>query len=73
MFIDPEVALKSDKIQALAEKSITAFRSRAPATLVCAMEALRAREIGRSRSGPKHKDRGEQRPPVHSVTALSPG
>jgi len=30
MFIDPEVALKSDKIQALAEKSTTVFRSRAP-------------------------------------------
>ncbi|MEO8557435.1 MAG: acyl-CoA dehydrogenase family protein [Rhodospirillales bacterium] len=30
MFIDPEVALKSDKIQALSQKSTTDFRARAP-------------------------------------------
>ncbi len=30
MFIDPEVALKSDKIQALSQKSTTEFRARAP-------------------------------------------
>jgi alkylation response protein AidB-like acyl-CoA dehydrogenase len=30
MFIDPEVSLRSDKVQALAEKAVTTFRSRAP-------------------------------------------
>ena len=30
MYIDPEVSLRSDKVQALAEKAVTTFRSRAP-------------------------------------------
>lgn len=38
MFIDPEVSLRSDKIQALAEKAVTTFRARAPEyDPICAM------------------------------------